>query len=62
MELEGFEHLKTACDTKPLINLPDPTCSHGAPWNSMYTQHIMGGKLPGSGSKIVNDDNFHPVY
>ena len=22
----------------------------------------MGGTLPGSGSKIVNDDNFHRVY
>jgi len=22
----------------------------------------MGGDLPGSGSKMVNDDNFHRVY
>jgi hypothetical protein len=62
MVLEGYEQLKPPCYNIALINPVNPTCAHGAPWHNQYSQPIMGGTLPGSGSKIVNDDNFHRVY
>jgi hypothetical protein len=34
MELEGFYNLKPPCYTSPLVNLEDPKCLHGSPWNA----------------------------
>ena len=62
MVMEGYYNLKRPCDYSPtLVNPPDATCLHGAPWHNSYTQIVMGGTLPGTNMKISNDDNFHPV-
>lgn len=62
MELEGYAETKPPCNNNPfLVNPNDVTCLHGSPWNAQYTQNIMGGTLPGTGMKINNNDNFHPV-
>jgi len=62
MVMEGYYNLKRPCDYSPtLVNPPDSTCLHGAPWHNSYTQIVMGGTLPGTSMKISNDDNFHPV-
>lgn len=60
MELEGYYKLKDPCYQKPLVNLPDVTCGHGAPWHNYVTQAGMGGDL-GTLVKVDNDDNFHIV-
>lgn len=62
MELEGFYNLKPACYTSPLVNLEDPKCLHGSPWNAANAQRIMAGDFNGNKKISVNtNDNFHRV-
>jgi len=62
MELEGNSQTKPPCYCpNDLVCAEDPTCLHGAPWNSNYAQQIMGGELPGTNMQLSNDDNFHDV-
>lgn len=62
MDMEGYAETKPPCNYSPLlINPDDITCIHGDPWIEQNTQRLMGGDLPGTGMKINNNDNSHPV-
>jgi len=62
MKLEGYYNLKKPCYTSPLVNLEDPTCLHGSPWNAANAERIMAGSFDDNKNiSIVTDDNFHRV-
>lgn len=62
MKQEGYYRMKPPCYDTELVNrITDPTCQHGAPWNSHISQKVMGGDIP-EHITINTDDNFHRVY
>jgi hypothetical protein len=62
MKLEGYYNMKKPCYTSPLINLEDPTCLHGSPWNAANAERIMFGDFNGNNKiSVETNDNFHRV-
>ena len=59
MTLEGNYNMKPPCYDSPIINVPEPNCTTGAPWNSEHAQSTMAGNL--NGPTVSESDNFHRV-
>jgi hypothetical protein len=61
MEMEGSYQMKPPCYGHEFDNPNVPTCLHGNPWSTQFTQNIMAGEFENKHITVQNDDDFHQV-